>query len=407
MWTKTKVPGVYTRHEKGCAAHEGGRCRGCKQAWRVKYRDQNDRDAAGHGKVKYSRTFYNEGEARSWQADRSKVSTPEANVFRSAGLTFNDLFDDWYDLAERGAVAKQGGTKYGAETLVTYRRMYNGHVRNDVGVHQADKLTARDWQSMLDAMVRKGLKRNTVSVTLNAVRSVYRWACSPNRQLLSANATTGLELPAYDETPRDRVATPDEAVALLAALDMTNNRRVTLPQFPARPAHNLLEPCDQVSFAISLYAGLRNIERRHVEWTDIDPDFTKLKVRVSKGEAKPRTLPIVSPLRVILKREWLRQGKPGTGLVCVGPKGGEPKLDSIMDRARKMWATKGLVPIGFHECRHTFITTMIAAGANAKAVSIMAGHASIKVTYDRYGHLFAGHEDEICTLLDAYLAKAV
>jgi hypothetical protein len=35
------------------------------------------------------------------------------------------------------------------------------------------------------------------------------------------------------------------------------------------------------------------------------------------------------------------------------------------------------------------------------------GHSSIQNTFDRYGHLFPGHEDEAAARLDAYLAAAV
>jgi integrase len=58
------------------------------------------------------------------------------------------------------------------------------------------------------------------------------------------------------------------------------------------------------------------------------------------------------------------------------------------------------------ECRHTFITTMIAAGLNAKAVSVLAGHASIDVTFDRYRHLFPGAEDEAGSKLNAFYSPA-
>lgn len=37
---------------------------------------------------------------------------------------------------------------------------------------------------------------------------------------------------------------------------------------------------------------------------------------------------------------------------------------------------------------------MIAAGVNAKALSTYMGHASIQITYDRYGHLMPGNEAE-------------
>ena len=63
-------------------------------------------------------------------------------------------------------------------------------------------------------------------------------------------------------------------------------------------------------------------------------------------------------------------------------------------------------PIGLHECRHTFASMMIAAGVNAKALSSYLGHASVTISYDRYGHLMPGNEQEAAGLLDAYLSRA-
>ena len=63
-------------------------------------------------------------------------------------------------------------------------------------------------------------------------------------------------------------------------------------------------------------------------------------------------------------------------------------------------------PITLHEARHTFASLMIAAGVNAKALASYMGHASVTITYDRYGHLMPGNEEEAAALLDAYLARA-
>ena len=57
-----------------------------------------------------------------------------------------------------------------------------------------------------------------------------------------------------------------------------------------------------------------------------------------------------------------------------------------------------------HECRHVYASLSIAAGVNAKALSTYLGHASITITYDRYGHLMPGSEAEAAALLDTYLA---
>jgi integrase len=34
-----------------------------------------------------------------------------------------------------------------------------------------------------------------------------------------------------------------------------------------------------------------------------------------------------------------------------------------------VWRAAGLSPLGFHQCRHTYASFMIAAGVNAKALS--------------------------------------
>jgi integrase len=49
---------------------------------------------------------------------------------------------------------------------------------------------------------------------------------------------------------------------------------------------------------------------------------------------------------------------------------------------------------------------MIAAAVNARTLATYMGHASVTITYDRYGHLMPGNEGEAAALLDAYLERA-
>jgi integrase len=79
------------------------------------------------------------------------------------------------------------------------------------------------------------------------------------------------------------------------------------------------------------------------------------------------------------------------------------------DNGEREWVKArqdALEPITPHECRHTFASLMIAAGVNAKALSSYLGHSSIQITFDRYGHLMPGNEDEAAQLLDGYPARA-
>ena len=50
---------------------------------------------------------------------------------------------------------------------------------------------------------------------------------------------------------------------------------------------------------------------------------------------------------------------------------------------------------------------MIAAGVNAKALSTHMGHASVTITYDRYGHLMPGNEEAAAGLADTYLERVL
>jgi hypothetical protein len=49
---------------------------------------------------------------------------------------------------------------------------------------------------------------------------------------------------------------------------------------------------------------------------------------------------------------------------------------------------------------------MIAAGVSAKPLSEYTGHANASITFDRYGRLMSGNEDEPAGLLDAYQERA-
>jgi Phage integrase family len=79
---------------------------------------------------------------------------------------------------------------------------------------------------------------------------------------------------------------------------------------------------------------------------------------------------------------------------------------TVNRRAQRTWRRAGLDPIGLHECRHTFASFMIAAGVNAKALSVYMGHASVTIRFDLYGHLMPGNEQEAARLLDAYLQRS-
>lgn len=66
----------------------------------------------------------------------------------------------------------------------------------------------------------------------------------------------------------------------------------------------------------------------------------------------------------------------------------------------------GLAPLRPHDLRHSAVSLWIASGANPKVVQTKAGHASIKVTYDVYGHLFPDYDDRTTRHLETLWEEA-
>jgi hypothetical protein len=60
-------------------------------------------------------------------------------------------------------------------------------------------------------------------------------------------------------------------------------------------------------------------------------------------------------------------------------------------------------PITPHEARHCAISYFIAAGLDWKQISTWAGHGDVRQTWNRYGHLVPGGEEQARERLDAYL----
>ena len=56
--------------------------------------------------------------------------------------------------------------------------------------------------------------------------------------------------------------------------------------------------------------------------------------------------------------------------------------------------------IRFHDLRHTLVSLLIEQGAHPKYIQEQAGHSSIQVTLDTYGHLFPELEVHITEGLD-------
>jgi integrase len=195
------------------------------------------------------------------------------------------------------------------------------------------------------------------------------------------------------EEARDRVATPAEAAALIAAM----------------------RPTDQATLGFAVYAGLRLGELLALDVPAVDLEDGWIHVRrswdpeakefVPPKSRKPRKVPIIDRLAMLVRNHFVLLDHPAEGLLFPSVKRPDWPISPAILRRRvhKRWDDVGLDRLGFHEGRHTFASIAIAAGLNAKTLSTYLGHATITITLDRYGHLLPGSEIEARAMLDDYL----
>ena len=128
----------------------------------------------------------------------------------------------------------------------------------------------------------------------------------------------------------------------------------------------------------------------------------RLNVGPPKTRAGQRTVPIprfVTDAMGAHLSEYC--GDESDSLVFPGGDGGA--LRSNAWRARH-WGpavrAAGLEPLRPHDLRHTAVSLWIAVGASPNQIAAWAGHTSVAVVLDRYGHLFPGHEAQVLDRLD-------
>ena len=116
-----------------------------------------------------------------------------------------------------------------------------------------------------------------------------------------------------------------------------------------------------------------------------------------KSKAGSRDIPLV-PMAVNALRQWRLACPAGDlGLVFPNRHGRVQTIQNLRERVLlPLQRSCGITAqYGFHALRHAAASLFIAyLGWTPKRVQTVMGHASITMTYDRYGHLFADTESD-------------
>jgi integrase len=371
--------GIEIRHKKACASRNRRRCN-CQPTYQASVWSARE-------SKRIRKTFPTLAEARAWRSE-TQTGVRRGTLRAPAHTTIGEAANELVAGMKSGRVRTHSGDVYKPSAIRSYEAALRDHVVPRLGRTRVGDVQHRDIQRIADDLLADRRDASTIRNALMPLRVIFRRAVEDGD--LAVNPCTHLRLPAV-RGRRERIATPEEAERLLAAL-------------PER---------DRPIWATALYAGLRRGELMGLRWAEVDLATGVIRVERAydekehlevepKSRAGRRTVPIVGALRDVLVAHKANQDR-ADGLVFGGDTPFQPS--NVWRRAQRAWKRAGLQPIGLHEARHTFASVLIAAGVNPKAITTYMGHASIQTTYDLYGKLMPGSEAEAAALVDAYLAR--
>jgi integrase len=387
--------GIRRRHSARCAVRKGRRCN-CDAGWEASV-------YVAREKKRITKSFRRESEAKRWRVDaRRAVERGELGSALRDARTLAEALREFVAGMEGGIVRPKGRKRYKPNTVRSYERVSRVYIEGSaVGTMRVAEIRRRDLQDFADELLGSGLAAGTVSNVLNPIQAFYRRAL--DRDELTYNPAERIDLPSWGTKRPKRIASPEEAVQLLAALHLE----------------------DRPIWATAFYAGLRRGELQALRVCDID--FAANVISVERGwdqeegviepksRAGQRTVPLLGILRSYLEGSIEETSRSGEDLIF-GRTTEEAFYASTIDhRAKRAWKASGAEieseaassfprPITLHECRHTFASLLIDAGANPKAIQQFMGHSKIQTTFDVYGHLLPGSHDEVRERMDAYLS---
>lgn len=342
--------------------------------WRVDY-------VKPDGKNTSKRGFLRKTDAQAW-AENNAVSI-RTGTWTNPTLgraTINDLWQTWYD--------SQLHLK--PSSLRVIESSWRTHVQPQWGTYHTDTIAPSETQAWVNKLA-KTRSATIVHRALGILRSILDDAIRDHR--ITENPCNGIRLPSRSRK-KDTTLTRKQVELLI------NNcqRYKSLVAFLA-------------------YTGARWGEAVALTVGDIDTGTSRALInksastvsgRVVVGETKTsqtRAIAIPAPAMKLLIPE-LRDKLP-TALVWTNASGvyiTSPSRrswwHSAVDRCRE--DDEDFPEVTPHDLRHAAASMLISMGASVVVVQRQLGHASAKMTLDRYSHLFDADLDEI---LSAYSVK--
>lgn len=370
-----------------------------REAWAVDYTD-----AKG---VRRLKTFARKKEADAFAATAAVEVREGVHVADSASVTIAQAGKFWLASAEAAGLERS--------TRDQYEQHLRLHIEPFIGRNKLSALTLPAVRAFEDRLREEGRSAAMVRKVLVSLGSLI--ADAQERGLATRNPIRDMKARRGAKERRserrhkgklrvgEHIPRPDEIRAIVGALE-GRWRPVLLT---------------------AIFTGLRASELRGLRWADVDLERRELHVRQRadcfreigppKSESGERTVPL-PPLVANALKEWkLACPRGALGLVFPNAAGGVESHRAIRGRGLIPAQLRAGVTVdtgevdkngrpvlaakytGLHALRHFYASWCInrvvdgGLGLPLKVVQERMGHASVVMTSDVYGHLFASGDD--------------
>ena len=219
-----------------------------------------------------------------------------------------------------------------------------------------DRIDADDIADLISTLETKGLSPKTIRNVIGTASALFNFAKAPRRRWAALNPCDGAELPEIPETDEIRFLTFAELDRLIE-----HSRR------------GMYQEIDRALYLVAAMTGLRLGELLALRWRDVDWIAGVIRVRrnyvrgrygTPKSRRSSRAVPMADVVGGVLDRLFQASAFQGDDdHVFAHPATGRPIAKAnVTRRLHKALEVAGLDDHVFHDLRHTFGTTMAAAG---------------------------------------------
>lgn len=292
-------------------------------------------------------------------------------------LTVRDLLHMWLDTKSR---------KVKASTFSRYAALVKKHILPQLGKLQLADLTAKKLEEFMDEKERNGrldgtggLSRKTINDIIVVIKSALRFA----QKEYAYSGVNALEVkPPPLKKRKIEIFSESETMRLTRILMASSD-------------------ISCISYLLCLNTGLRLGELCALKWSDIDFQEgvlrvsrtvlrvtgscgTRLVVQTPKSDSSERVIPLPDEMLTLLS--CMRGICSAGAFILTGCTDRPMEPRTVQYRFHRFLSQHDFRIRGFHTLRHSFATRCVSYGMDAKSLSEILGHASVKTTLQLYVH---------------------